>query len=64
MDDSSAAGVAFHFWRPYCINARRSARENINVRFSLNIYLTIMRWQTIYFMLFGSLWMGTAYVST
>ena len=37
MGDSSAAVVAFHLCRPYCINARRTPRENINVRFSLNI---------------------------
>ena len=37
MGDSSAAAVAFHLCRSYCINARRSPRENINVRFSLNI---------------------------
>ena len=33
MGDSSAAVVAFHLCRPYCINARRLPRENINVSF-------------------------------
>ena len=37
MGDSNAAAVAFHLCWSYCINARRSPRENINVRFSLNI---------------------------
>ena len=37
MGDSSAAAVAFHLYLSYCINARWSPRENINVRFSLNI---------------------------
>ena len=37
MGDSSAVAVAFHLCRSYCINAMRSPRENINVRFSLNI---------------------------
>ena len=37
MGDSSAAAVAFHLCRSYCINAWRSPSENINVRFSLNI---------------------------
>ena len=36
IGDSSATAVAFHLCRSY-INARRSPRENINVRFSLNI---------------------------
>ena len=34
MGDNSAAAVAFHLCRSYCINARRSPRENINVKFS------------------------------
>ena len=34
MGNSSAAVVAFHLCRPYCINTRRSPGENINVRFS------------------------------
>ena len=37
MGDSSAAAVAFHLCRSYCINAKGSPRENINVRFALNI---------------------------
>ena len=37
MGDNSAAVVAFHLCRSYCINARRSPRENIYVRFSFNI---------------------------
>ena len=37
MGDSSAVVVAFHLCRPYCINARRSPRENMNIWFSLNI---------------------------
>ena len=37
MGDSSAAAVAFHLCRAYCINERRTPRVNINVRFSLNI---------------------------
>ena len=37
MGDSSAAAVAFHLCQSYNINPKRSPRENINVRFSLNI---------------------------
>ena len=37
MGDSSAAVATFHLCRSYCINARRSPGETINVRFSLNI---------------------------
>ena len=36
MGDSSAAVVAFHLCRPYCINARWPPRKNFNVRFSIN----------------------------
>ena len=37
MGDSSSAVVAFHLLCKYCVNVRRSPRQNINVRFSFNI---------------------------
>ena len=39
MGDSSAAVVAFHLCRPYCINARWPPGKNFNVRLSINTLL-------------------------
>ena len=36
MGDSSAAVVAFHLCRPYCINTRWPSGKNFKVRFSIN----------------------------